>query len=247
MATTKATNGKANGRLTKDLAELLPTEGAAPASKLAKGAAKVISIPKLNIIQLSVPVRGITPLLICKFDQKVQQEMQDRTEGKAKNRKAPKDPEAEWNAARHIAARSRDGRAGWDGIHAGGIRAAMIDAARVVDGVTMTELKQMLFVKADGWSAEGAPLVKIEGAARKHTAMCRTTTGVAYPRHRPMYDEWSATIRLQVVGISEEEAVNLLSIAGFTCGVGEWRPTSPKSKTGDCGRFEVIGAEVAAD
>lgn len=196
---------------------------------------KSITIPKLLIHTLKIPVVGITPLLMCKFDEKVKRQMEEKTEGKAKNAKQPKDPEAEWNAARHISAD------GWDGIHAGGIRAAIIDAARSVDGLTMTELKQAIFIKADGWSKDGTPLVRIIGAPEKHSGMCRTTTGVAYPRHRPIYREWSAVITLTINGhiLNEEQAVNLVSIAGFTCGVGEWRPTSPKSKTGDCGRFMI--------
>lgn len=200
---------------------------------------KAITIPKLVIHTLKIPVRGITPLLMCRFDEKVKREMEERTEGKAKNKKAPKDPEKEWNAARHISTK------GWDGIHAGGIRAAIIDAARSVDGLTMTELKQCIFIKADGWSQDGTPLVRIHGEAEKHSGMCRTTTGVAYPRHRPIYREWSAVITLTINGhiLNEEQAVNLVSIAGFTCGVGEWRPTSPKSKTGDMGRFEIVSDE----
>jgi hypothetical protein len=215
--------------------------GAAPA------APAQLVIPKLQVVTLRFEVRGITPLLICKFDEKVKGEISEKMEGKAKNKKEAKDPEKEWNAARHIAVRSMiGGKPGWDGVHAGGIRAAIIDAGRMVDGLTMTELKQKVFVIADGYSKEGAPLVKIDGIGRMHQAMCRTTTGVAYPRYRPMYDEWGATIRLNVVGLSPENAANLLSIAGFTCGVGEWRPTSPKSKTGDCGRFEIVGGGTVA-
>lgn len=135
---------------------------------------------------------------------------------------------------------------GWDGIHAGGIRAAIIDAARSVDGLTMTALKQAIFVRADGLSPEGSPLVRLYGPSPvKFSNMCRTTTGVAYPRHRPIYHGWEATLTLEINGhiLSQEAAVNLVSLAGFTCGLGEWRPTSPKSKTGDYGRFEIVNDE----
>lgn len=206
-----------------------------------------IQIPKLNILSIRLKVLGITPLIQCRFDEKVKQAMADKTEGKAANKKSPKDPEAEWNAARWISTE------GWDGIHAGGLRAAIIDAARSVDGLTMTELKQAVFVKADGRSKDGSPLVRIYGPKpEKFSNMCRTTTGVAYPRHRPMYkvgDEWNEgwgmilQLELNAHILSQEAAVNLVSLAGFTCGVGEWRPTSPKSKTGDNGRFKIIGDE----
>lgn len=229
MATT-STNGKAkaNGRLGGG-ADLLP---GAPAPE-------VVSIPKLSILRLSLPIKGITPLIVCRFDEKVKAEMEARTEGKAKNRKAPKDPDAEFNAARWI---STDG---WDGVHAGGLRAAIIDAARSVEGITMTALKQAVFVRADGYSKDGAPLVRIFGECEKFSNMCRTTTGVAYPRHRPMYREWSAVLNIEINEhlLSRDAAVNLVSLAGWTCGIGEWRPTSPKSRTGDHGRFAIDGVE----
>jgi hypothetical protein len=201
-------------------------------------AKKSVTIPKLQILRTQFVIRGITPLIVCKFDEKVKREMEEKTEGKAKNKKEPKDPEREWNAARHIS------EAGWDGIHAGGVRAAIIDAARMVEGLTMTELKQSIFIKADGYSKEGAPLVRIIGKPEKFSNMCRTTTGVAYPRHRPRYSNWSATLSIESVGLSAEEVANLVKIAGFCCGLCEWRPTSPKSKTGDNGRFVIEGDET---
>ena len=112
----------------------------------------------------------------------------------------------------------------------------------------MTALKQAVFVAADGYSEEGVPLVRVHGAnpgddirVACFSNICRTTTGVAYPRHRPKYFPWSAVLRLEVNGhlLSAEAAVNLVSLAGQFCGLGEWRPTSPKSTTGDFGRFEV--------
>lgn len=63
-------------------------------------AASTIEIPRAHIIRLQLRIRGITPLVMCKFDEKVKRELEEKTEGKAKNKKAPKDPEAEWNAAR---------------------------------------------------------------------------------------------------------------------------------------------------
>jgi len=196
---------------------------------------EAVVIPRLKILRLRLVVRGITPLVICRWDDKVKADMEAKTEGKAANKKAPKDPEAEWNAARHLSTE------GWDGVHAGGIRAAIIDAARSVEGLTMTALKQAIFIRADGMCPKGTPLVRIDGKPEKFTTMCRTTTGVAYPRHRPIYKKWSLTLNLEVNEhlVSRDAAVNLISLAGFTCGLGEWRPTSPKSRTGDMGRFEI--------
>lgn len=215
-------NGHANGAA-------VPLVEDAPAPTL-------IVIPKPHVINLRFRIRGITPLVMCRFDQKVRNEMEAKTEGRARLKKQPKNPEEEFNAARWL---STDG---WDGIHAAGIRAAVISAARSVEGLTMTSLKQGVFIRADGYSDDHTPLVKIIGKPKKYSAMCRTTTGVAYPRHRPMYQPWEAVVNMQVNGhlLSAEAAANLLSLAGQFCGLGEWRPTAPKSMTGDFGRFEIV-------
>jgi len=231
----KGKNGQANGAANGNrVAALVGGGQPAGGGEVHRG----VVIPRPKILNIRLTVRGITPLIVCRMDQKTQDEMRAKTEGKAKNAKEAKDPEREWNAARWV---STDG---WDGIHAAGVRAAVISAARSVDGLTMTELKQAIFVNADGYSAEGVPLVRIDGKARCFTNICRTTTGVAYPRHRPKYDDWKLTLNLTVNGhiLSEEQAANLVALAGAFSGLGEWRPTAPKSMTGDFGRFEIVEA-----
>lgn len=226
--TVASKNGTANGT-TNRLANVEERQG--------------VSIPAPLIYRLQLPIRGISPLLMCRFDEKVKEEMEAKGSGKARNKKVlQKDPEAEFNAARWISTE------GWDGIHAGGFRAALISAARSVDGLTMTALKQAIFIIANGYAADGTPLVRINKPAgitspwpQLDTRMCRTTTGVPYPRHRPLYWPWGALLTLEVSGaiLTESSAANLVAIAGRFCGVGEWRPTSKQSFTGDFGRWEI--------
>ena len=198
-----------------------------------------INIMKPKLIMLKVRIRGISPLLICRFDEKTRGDIEDAMAGKAKGKKAPKNAQKEFDAARYV---SRDG---WDGFNAVSIRAAMIEGARMMDNVTMTSLKQAVFIVADGYDRNRTPLIKIDGKPEPFTNMCRTTTGVAYPRTRPLYDPWEATIRMNCNGYicTAEQYVNLLSLAGMFGGIGEWRPTAKKSLTGEYGRFEVINAE----
>lgn len=230
MATRKATKTETNGHAGNRIAGHLPAP-AVPGDAAPLG----VMIPEPKVLHLVLPIRGITPLIVCRMDQKTQNELRAATEGGARNKKEAKDPEKEWNSARWVSTE------GWDGVHAAGIRAAIISAARSVDGVTMAALKQGVFVKADGQSAEGVPLVRITGEPKCFSNICRTTTGVAYPRHRPKYDEWSMVLNLTINGhiLSYAAAANLVALAGAFSGLGEWRPTAPKSMTGDFGRFEI--------
>ena len=70
------------------------------------------------------------------------------------------------------------------------------------------------------------------------------TTSIAY---RPEFLEWGARLRIRFNpnAISAEQIVNLVEIAGFAVGVGDWRP----EKAGQHGMFTVdrgaIGGQAA--
>ena len=66
---------------------------------------------------------------------------------------------------------------------------------------------------------------------------------VASPRYRAEFPSWSATITIQFLEdvISEAQLIGLLNTAGFTCGVGEWRPE--KSNSGSFGLFRVVAGK----
>ena len=61
-------------------------------------------------------------------------------------------------------------------------------------------------------------------------------------RYRPEYRNWEASFVVEYNPdlIRPEDIVNLLNLAGFGVGIGEWRP----QRNGDFGRFEVKGEVV---
>ena len=70
--------------------------------------------------------------------------------------------------------------------------------------------------------------------------MVRLATGVADIRFRgEYYAGWEAEFTIQYFknAISAEQLAQLLSIAGFSCGIGECRPE--KSNSGSFGLFEL--------
>ncbi len=190
---------------------------------------------------VEIPIAGITPLIICNFSRKILDQMeQAQTCGpnKVKKQKEAKDIQACYQGARYIADPE-----GWDGCNAVGFRGAMISACRLVDGLAMTNAKQLVFIEADGYEAETMiPLVRIEGEPKMHRGTVRVgPQKTADLRYRPLFWPWKAVIRITFnpQWISSESLANLLAIAGHACGVGEWRPTAPKSVTGSYGRWKI--------
>ncbi len=119
------------------------------------------------------------------------------------------------------------------GFPAVGFKAAMTRAAKQL-GLVMTDTRGKFHVLA-----EEDELIEIKGKHHMREDMVRLATGVADVRFRGCYTEWKAdiTIAYNANAISKEQLANLLRVAGFACGIGEWRPE--KSNSGSYGLFTV--------
>lgn len=205
-----------------------------------KKAGVSITIPAPNFQVAEFHIKGNAPLVVHKFSQKARLKMRTtQSEGSklagGKKAKSPRDFDSDYEGARHIS------REGWDGVSANCFRAAMVSACKLV-GYKMTQAKLTLFVLEDGRDAdEGTPLVRIIGTPHKHEAMVRNATGVADIRVRPMWDEWSAVVRIRFDAdmLTLQDISNLIVRAGLQVGICEGRPDSKASTGCGWGTFEV--------
>lgn len=215
----------------------------------------IITPPNMKTVEMLL--RGTTPLVQNKFSNKAKALMMGIQEAGSQSKKGkkrePKDFEECYQGARHIATKDVHGEPidePWDGIHAGGFRHAMVDACSIV-GFHMTKGKKTLFVLADGYSEDDAPLVKItKGQPRKRTDPVRNASGVADIRARPMWDiGWECYLRVQYDGdmFSPNDVVNLVNRVGIQCGIAEGRPNSKDSTGCDWGRFVVADVIITDD
>jgi len=211
---------------------------------MSKKTSTVVTIKPPAFESAVFTLRGVAPLVVHRFSTKTKIEMRQKMEtGKAasskKNREA-KSTDDLFNEARYI---SRDG---WDGVHAGAFRNAMISACRLV-GFKMTLAKMSVFVIADGWDAvePQIPLVRIFGEPVKQEDVGRVATGQPYVTVRPAYHDW--TIKLRVRWDADQftlaDVTNLVSRVGMQVGIGEGRPDSPHSAGMGWGLFEVDGGK----
>lgn len=190
-----------------------------------------INLVKVEKQRLEILVVGTAPLIMHAWDPKTKQQMLDAQMAgatKTRKKKEPKDPIASYEACRY---RLPDGS---DGAPATAFKLAIVRAARLFEGVKMTELRAALHVVGTGPDQ----LVRLEAETpRMREDMVRVGMGTADIRHRPEYWPWAA--RLEIVFlptmISTESVVALVDAAGLG-GIGEWRP---EKSGGNYGTFEV--------
>jgi len=182
---------------------------------------------------IDVPIEGITPVIVHKWSEKAKGIMAEAQGGsKVRAKREPKVPQAEAEAALY---RLPDGTPGFP---ATAFKAASVGAVRLFQGITMTATKAALFIHGEGPDQ----LVVLEGEMAMRQDTPRNATGVADLRYRYAFWPWSTVLHVEYLPalIDEESAVRLID-AGGNGGVGDWRPSAPKSSTGTFGRYRVVG------
>lgn len=189
-------------------------------------------IPAIKRVLIHAELKSTAPLIQHKWSEKAKKAMRDKQQGAAKARKEPKNPDAEFEAAKYLLP---DGR---PGIPAVAFKAAIVDAARLVGDAKMTHIRPSVYVQGYGPDML-VPIVASPAVLRED--MVRVGMGTSDLRYRPMYEEWTATLEIQLLShvITEEVLFGLLDGAGYN-GVGEWRP----EKNGVYGTFTVTDFKV---
>jgi hypothetical protein len=189
---------------------------------------KHAALVDLNVQRIRVTVRGDSPLITHAWSEKAIRMIEDKQQKKAAKAKEAKNPEIEMAGACYRNAK------GEYCIPARAFKCAMVSAATSINDKTFpkTLIRQALFVQGDL-----LPIIS-KHEPDKRTDMVRLNGSTADVRYRPEWKEWAVelTIQYNATIVSEEQVVNLLKLAGFAVGVGEWRP----EKNGNNGRFSVV-------
>lgn len=197
--------------------------------------AAALTIPPLPARKILVPIVSTAPLIVHRFSEKAKAMMLDAQQGRKKI-KENRDPVADYEASRY---RTDDGG---DGFPTVGFKAASVSAARYFDkSVTMTIVRQSLFMKGDHSKLAGQMLTRINGTPHMREDMVRLGISSTDLRYRAEFPEWTATLTVVFVSsmVSTESVLALLDGGGMGVGVGEWRP----EKGGEFGTYMVDRAQ----
>lgn len=183
----------------------------------------VIELPPLRLKVLEVKVIGDSPLICHRWSEKARRAMLDKQMKKAAQAKQAKDPNQDFLDTLY---HHPDGGYGFPAI---AFKSAAVDAASFADGVTKVQMRGAMHIDCE--------LVKISGTPTIREDMVRIAMGTADIRHRAEFKQWSSefAVKFNEGVLTAEQILNLFELAGFSVGVGEWRP----QKNGSMGRFHV--------
>lgn len=200
----------------------------------------VVRLRRLEEARLQVQIEGETALIPHNWSEKARGLMRGKQSGTIiRPKREPKNPEQEaYDSCYWLP----DGRVG---MPATAFKAAMVDACRHFEGLAMKYAKLLFVVEGEG----PEQLVVIAGAhetADQGWKSCiweatpRNQTGVVDLRYRLRILPWRATLTVRFIAsrIDADSVIALVDAAGRG-GVGDWRPSSPKSNTGVYGMWRV--------
>jgi len=182
-----------------------------------------------------IEIKGTAPLIVHRWAEKAREEMLGKQQGR-KTAKVSKDPQADFEAARYKFADDSG-----DGFPTTAFKKATVLGGGRIFGksIKMTELRQNLLFIPDGMGTDGMQLTAITGTPVMREDMVRIGMGTADIRHRPMYEDWTASLKIQYIpNLIDLGSIVALVDAGGTNGIGEWRP----EKNGSYGTYEVVDA-----
>lgn len=191
----------------------------------------MIEIKKPNLQVIQFMVYGTSPLIVHRWSEKAKKEMLDKQMKKAVKAKQAKDPQRDFEESLY---RLSDGGYGFPAV---AFKCAAVRAATSLD-MTMVQARQLFHVIADD-----SDLVRIDGEPEMREDMVRLNGKTADIRYRGEFKRWSAeiSVRYNADVVSAEQVCNLFHLAGFSVGVGEWRP----EKNGIFGCFTLLEDEAA--
>jgi hypothetical protein len=209
-------------------------------SKGEKGQDLRVTITPLRERVVSFKIIGTAPLMVCKFSTTKFENMKRAQEaGSQKNSKKTREAR---DFKRDFEQASHRAREGWYGLPCAAFRRGLIETCRMV-GFKMTVAKMSVFVEADGYEAtSGDPLVKLNVREPKMDLRpARNANGSCDIRARPMWDQWTATLRVRFDEdqFSVTDITNLLHRMGVQNGMGEGRHNSSGSSGMGFGSFRI--------
>ena len=191
-----------------------------------------ITLKPIRKQQISFYIKGISPLIQHAWSEKGMLMLRMTAAERKKQPKVARNPEDE---AANSLYRTDGGEVGFSLM---AFKSSLIGAAHKDFGLEKTLLRKSFFILSDD-SNRVAPLEADDYAIRED--IVRIGANQTDIRYRPEFKNWRVKITAEIDPdlLTFKDIANLINRAGFSVGVGEWRP----EKGGEYGRFELDTSE----
>lgn len=196
-----------------------------------------ISIRAFKIKECALTLVGDSPLVTHAWSSKAREMMKDKQAGKAKKGREVRNPHRDYcDSLYWLTPRPSDEPTAEEiaaakfGFPVVAFKAAAVDACSQLDkAITKVQMRGAFHVNGE--------FAEIIGKPKMREDMVRVGMGTSDLRYRAEFTEWKVVLplRVNVESMSVEQVVNMFNLAGFACGVGEYRP----QKDGSWGMFHV--------
>lgn len=210
------------------------------AERKTPSAAQALEIARIETTTCAFAILGKRPIILNRLSEKTRRELLAPTGRKTSAQKQSSlkhDPFAEFRAAPYIL--PEDSQPTYLAVLSSAFKAAMATAAVDLPGAKKAQIGRLVWVEDDKTPLYGLPLLSmapVRSSDINHTPDIRT---------RVMVRDWACRIQITFVRslIKEQAIVNLLSAAGLTAGIGDWRNEKGK---GTYGQFQVVSPDDPA-
>jgi hypothetical protein len=190
-----------------------------------------IKVQKINLHTINVKVGSIDGSTLISHrlsSEQVAETITNREIGKTSKKKL-RDFNKEYESCFHY---TTDKKYGYPAM---GFMNAILNAC-IPLGIPKTQIKRSVRLLGDIYELKYKKLNKRIDSPRRSGMNAAPDT-----RYRPEFVDWECTLVVQYDSnlISPDQIINLVNQAGFSSGVGDWRPSSPKS-SGTHGMFKVL-------
>jgi hypothetical protein len=191
-----------------------------------------ITLKPIVASRISFWITGTSPLIQHAWSEKGLDMMRMTAQERKKREKTKRDPEKE---AADSTYRTDDGEYA---LPLTAFKAALIGAAHKDFGLEKTLLRKAFFIPSND-SNRCVAMECDEPIIRED--IVRIGANQTDLRYRPQFNNWRVNIVAEIDRdlLNEQDIVNLVNRAGFSVGIGEWRP----EKGGEYGRFQFDTSE----
>lgn len=227
-----AATAEKNGRATA--AKKATTKEKAPSTQ-------EIQIPQLDFRPVVLTIQGTSPLIMNRWSEKAMKQIEDKQTGKAAQKKAARNPEAEYKDAAYVVTGGED-LPDWEpGKYF--FPASAFKHAFLFGVAQLNDVKTFPKTRATGWffPTLDEPVLGFDSVTLRKGDIGRNPTR---PLYRPQFNNWriDLPIEYEAFSITLEQVIAILDRGLQMGGIGEWRPSAPTNKTGMFGRARVAGA-----